>query len=367
MPVITAKPVFDNMHICSVCYEKEGGRTVAVTVQQIAEATGVSRGTVDRALNNRGRVDPEVAEKIRRTAAEMGYVKKPRKTGNRKKTCRIGIVTQLAGASFMLEINRGIHEAAAELRDRGVEVLLKEGMGVDEKEQLDAIDNLLKEGIDALALMPVDCEGVREKINELIDHENIPVVTFNSDIVGTKRCCFVGMDNLKSGRTAAGLMKMMTGGTGKILVITGYFTNHVASSRVAGFVEEIKLSCPGLEIVGVQGSFDDAAEVEKIVVNTMHNVPDLDGILLVSGGQAGIRKAFDDLELTQRPHVVIYDQTPKNERALREDTVDFLIDQNGYVQGYRPPFILADLLQKNQQPDEERILTDIIIRTKYNL
>ena len=52
---------------------------------------------------------------------------------------------------------------------------------------------------------------------------------------------------------------------------------------------------------------------------------------------------------------------------LREDTVDFLIDQHGYVQGYRPPHILADLLQKNQQPEEERILTDIIIRTKYNL
>ena len=98
---------------------------MAVTVQQIADATGVSRGTVDRALNNRGRVDPEVAEKIRRTALEMGYVKKPRKTGSKKKTCRIGIVTQLAGASFMLEINRGIHEAAAELQDRGVEIVLK--------------------------------------------------------------------------------------------------------------------------------------------------------------------------------------------------------------------------------------------------
>ena len=195
---------------------------MAVTVQQIAEATGVSRGTVDRALNNRGRVDPEVAEKIRRTALEMGYVKKPRKIGGRRKTCRIGIVTQLAGASFMLEINRGIHEAAEELQDRGVEVILKEGMAVDEKEQLEAINDLLKEGIDGLALMPVDSEGVREKINELIEHENIPVVTFNSDIVGTKRSCFVGMDNHKSGRTAAGLMKMMTGGSGKILVITGH-------------------------------------------------------------------------------------------------------------------------------------------------
>ena len=64
---------------------------------------------------------------------------------------------------------------------------------------------------------------------------------------------------------------------------------------------------------------------------------------------------------------MIYDQTPRNERALRENFADFLIDQNGYVQGYRPPHILADLLQKKIQPPEEMILTDIIIRTKDNL
>ena len=36
---------------------------MAVTIQQIAEQAGVSRGTVDRALNHRGRINPEVAEK----------------------------------------------------------------------------------------------------------------------------------------------------------------------------------------------------------------------------------------------------------------------------------------------------------------
>ena len=340
---------------------------MAVTVQQIADATGVSRGTVDRALNNRGRVDPEVAEKVRKAAADLGYVKKPRKSPEKKKRCRIGIVTQLAKASFMLEINRGILEAAQELRDRGVEVVLREGMRVDEEEQLGAIRGLVAEGIDGLALMPVDCEGVREEINALVEGQDIPVVTFNSDIVGTRRCCFVGMDNHKSGRTAAGLMKVLTGGKGKILVITGYFTNPVNSSRVAGFVEELKASCPDMEIVGVQGCFDEAEDAERIILHTLQTIPDLDGIFMVSGGQAGIKKAFDDLDLEKRPYVVVYDQTPRNEKALREDTVDFLIDQNGYVQGYRPPFILADLIQKNQQPEEELLLTDINIKTKYNL
>lgn len=46
---------------------------MAVTAQQIADLAGVSRGTVDRALHNRGRVSPEVKEKIQKIAAELGY------------------------------------------------------------------------------------------------------------------------------------------------------------------------------------------------------------------------------------------------------------------------------------------------------
>ena len=45
---------------------------MAVTAQQIADLAGVSRGTVDRALHNRGRVNPEVKEKIQKIARELG-------------------------------------------------------------------------------------------------------------------------------------------------------------------------------------------------------------------------------------------------------------------------------------------------------
>ena len=71
-----------------MCYDKEKrteiteikeSDSMAVTIQQIAEKAGVSRGTVDRALNNRGRINPEVAEMVKRTAEEMGYVHKARK------------------------------------------------------------------------------------------------------------------------------------------------------------------------------------------------------------------------------------------------------------------------------------------------
>lgn len=88
--------------------------------------------------------------------------------------------------------------------------------------------------------------------------------------------------------------------------------------------------------------------MEHIIENAMMSTSGISGILVVSGGQAGVGKAFDKLRLDRRPYVVIYDQTPKNEKALKNDSVDFLIDQNGYVQGYEPPRILADILTKGQ-------------------
>ena len=341
---------------------------MAVTIQQIAEKAGVSRGTVDRALNNRGRINPEVADMVRRTAEEMGYVHKARKrqknSGGKRK---IGIVTQLSGSSFMLEIKRGIQTGKKELEDLGIEVLVKENTSVHEEDQLRAIDELLKEGIQGLAIMPVDSEAIREKLNWLVNEKKIQVVTFNSDIVGTKRCCFVGMDNKLSGQTAAGLFGVMTRGVGKILVITGYFSSMLNNSRVDGFVEEIKKISPKLEIAGVQGSFNNTEEVRKIIENAMMNISGINGIFVVSGGQEGIVEAFKNLGVDQRPYVVIYDQTKKNEKLLKDNVADFLIDQNGFEQGYRPQRILADLLLNDNQPEKEFFYTGIDIKTKYNL
>lgn len=341
---------------------------MAVTIQQIAEAAGVSRGTVDRALNHRGRINPEVAEKIFQVAEELGYVHKQRKNSVVKtEKIKIGVVTQLAKASFMLAVNKGIMQAKKELNERGIEVIIREVESVEAADQLEAIDSLLKEGIHGLALMPVDNEAVRAKLNWMTDEKNIPVVTFNSDIVGTRRSCFVGMDNRRSGQAAAGLLGMLMRGVGKVLIITGHFTSLLNNLRVDGFIDELKTAYPGVEIAGVQCSFNEERDVERIIENTMMNVSGINGILVISGGQSGIGKAFEKLGINQRPYVVIYDQTPNNEEIMKMGIADFLIDQDGYVQGYRPPYILMNMILKGEKPKMELQYTDINIKTKYNL
>ena len=339
---------------------------MSVTIQNIADAAGVSRGTVDRALNNRGRINPDVEKRIKSIAKELGYVPNRKREKKHGSTIKIGVLTQLSKASFMIQIHKGIEVAEKELKTRKIELCIEECFGVDEKEQMEALERLQQQGVQGIAAMPVESDIVREKLNRIIE-KGIPVVTFNSDIVGTKRQFFVGLDNIKSGHTAAGLMAMLCADKGKVLVITGCFSNSVNNKRVDGFAEEINENFTGIELVGVQSSMDNADQVEKIIENTLKVYPDLAGILVISSGQNGIRRAFEKLNLKKRPHVIIYDLTPKNIKILEDDIADFVIDQNGYMQGYQALHILADIIQKQDLPGKECIYTDIIIKTKYNI
>lgn len=340
-----------------------------VTMQQIAERAGVSRGTVDRVLNNRGRVRPEVVERVENIADELGYQVKHNSNSRfkYKKKYKIGVITQLSDRGFMVDVHRGISDAAEELKEMDSEVVIRESTSVDAEEQLGLIDELIEEDIDGLALMPVEESRICERINELIRDRNVPVVTFNTDVLGTDRLCFIGMNNFESGRTAAGLMGMLSRGTGNVIIITGYFSNRANNDRVAGFTEEIRKSYPDMKIIGVQGCFDNSDEVERYVQNSLRYSSGVDGILIVSGGQQGLYRTLDEMKLDKRPYVIAFDRIPVNEQGLREGKTDFVIDQNGYVQGYRAIRLLSKILHGGARPEREFLYTDIKICTKYNL
>ena len=344
------------------------------TLQRVAEQAGVSRGTVDRALHGRGRVDAEVAARVLRVARELGYpverlarrgAEKPAAPARRR--IRIGVITYLCRAGFMREINRGIARAREELREWDVEILLRESVVLNEREQLGFIDELTGAGVDGLAIMPIDTGAVRQRLYDLEKETGLPLVMFNSDLPGIPRLCYVGMDNRQSGRTAAGLMNLLTHGRGKVLVITGTFSNQLNNARVDGFAQEVKASFPGLSIAAVQSSLDNEDEVRRIVENAMLNIAGVNGIFTVSSGQSGLRDAFANLRLEKRPSVIIYDQTPRNEQLLRDGVVDFLIDQNGFEQGYRPLHILANAINGSTAPEAYSEFTEISIKTRYNL
>ena len=101
---------------------------MSVTVKQIAELAGVSRGTVDRALNGRGNVRPEIEKKILEIAREMGYT--PNRAGKalayQRKNLSFGIIANADGNEFFddLKVDVGFKESQFDFSHGVVDVAL---------------------------------------------------------------------------------------------------------------------------------------------------------------------------------------------------------------------------------------------------
>ena len=87
------------------------------TIKQIAEMAGVSRGTVDRVLNNRGSVNANTAARVREIAEKLNY--KPNKAGlmlaAQKKNLKIGVILFPDSNPFFSEVLEGVNAKAKEL------------------------------------------------------------------------------------------------------------------------------------------------------------------------------------------------------------------------------------------------------------
>ena len=117
---------------------------MAVTIKQIAEMCNVSRGTVDRVLNHRGRVSEETLQKVNDAVEKLGY--KPNTFGKalalQKKKLRIGIILCSDGNEFYDDVIEGLKAAEEEHRDYQIEIVYRYMKGYDVREQLDLLDEL---------------------------------------------------------------------------------------------------------------------------------------------------------------------------------------------------------------------------------
>lgn len=340
---------------------------MAVTLAEIAALAGVSRGTVDRALNDRGRVDPKVAARVRRIAAERGY--RPNRAGRMlaraKNPIRIGVIVQSVETMFMHTVFEEIERASAHFTTTGAEVLVRPLEGVDAQQQLDVIDELLEAGVQGIALSPAEDERVRARIQEL--SERMPVVTFNSDLPDSGRLCYVGVDNFACGRMSAGLMDLLLAGHGEVLLVAGQENNWSHQQRVDGFQAEASANFPGLSLLPPQTCGDDQQLAHDIVCRAVQEHPSLRGVYVSVNGQLGACDALRELGLQGKVHLICHDLIPANTENVRRGLIDFLIDQDAALQGARPIELLMDYLLAGEKPETDRILACIDIRNRYNV
>lgn len=341
---------------------------MAVTLQQIADQAGVSRGTVDRALKNRGRINPEVAQRIRKIASDMGY--QPNRAGRAlamaKHSIRIGIIIQSMETPFMKNVLEGVLDAKQEVERLGATVSVEEIAELDSGKAIDAMYKMKASGCNGIALVAAEDKSLKQTIDQFAE-EGLAVITFNSDAADTKRLCFIGQDTRQSGRAAAGLMSEILPPGKTVQVISGYASSEGHKNRAEGFISEIKACREDLKLLDIRYAYDNDRAAAEITEALLEEEKELAGIYLTASGAKGVCHVLEERGLAGQIKVISNDIIESNVEALRRGTIQFILGQDAYSQGYKPVMVLFDKLFDGVEPEEEYQYTEIVIKTKYNL
>lgn len=337
------------------------------TIKEIAALAGVSRGTVDRVLNNRGAVNSGTAEKIMEIARTLDY--KPNKAGlvlaAQKKRLKLGVILFSTDNPFFADVLEGVNSKAAELAGYNCTVLVKQvSFGVEE--QIKAIDELTAQEVNGIALVPYNEERIRIRIDELYQM-GIPVVTLNTDIKHSKRLAFVGSHYTKSGETAAGLMKLMTKGPLNIGIVTGFHNILCHSERIAGFLSCLDDRERDVNVVKVLENYDDESESFELTTKLLLEHPTINALFFAAAGVHGGCRSVISLGLEGKITIVAFDKVPTTRALVESGVIAATICQQPRLQGEKPLELLFSYLTTGEMPEREFYYVAVDIRIRENM
>ncbi|MGD8451761.1 MAG: LacI family DNA-binding transcriptional regulator [Phycisphaerae bacterium] len=197
-----------------------------VTIEDISRQTGLSRGTVSRALNDRPDISEQTKQRVLEACRKLNY--SPSYAARSLATGRsfamavlLDDLQSVAAASYL----RG---ALSRARSARYAIHVAE-LGSLRDEQPGAIRALVNERIDGVLVQTNLSEDGVAMLRETI--ENRPVVACS--LLATLPCDVLVPDHAESGRLVA--RHMLRGAGGQILYI--HVSGPVANERLAGFQE----------------------------------------------------------------------------------------------------------------------------------
>jgi LacI family transcriptional regulator len=336
-----------------------------VTIKQIAELCGVSRGTVDRVLNDRGNVKPEKRQLVLDTAKKLHYQPNPagKALAARKKNPVVGVLIASEGVHFFDDVLLTMQKAAKKYDSYGMKVIWRSMRGFSVEEQCRIIDELHEE-VNALIINPVNHPEVIRKLDQLVD-DGIFVVTLNNDVESSRRHCYVGTDYLKGGETAGALLQMIGPKSIRAGVLLGSLNMLGHRQRLNGFLKILEKH-PDFQFMGVKENNDDdmISYEETRQLLTAH--PETNALFVVSSGAYGAARAV--LTMNRRDIVmIVFDTIPSTIRMMRDHVIQCAIYQHPHQQGRRAMQVVFDYLVNGIRPEYEKYIIRNEIRILENV
>lgn len=263
------------------------------------------------------------------------------------------------------------------------EVLMPPKGIVDQKRM---IESALSNGIDGLAISPIDAANQVAFINDAC--EVTKVITQDSDAPESERLCFVGMDNYKAGREAGKLVKEALPGGGKIMIYVGRLEQLNSQQRRQGVIDElldrpipapdaIQYDPPGREIAGatyiILGTRTDSFDYAKAKSNaedTIASVPDIGCMVgLWAYNVPACLAAVKEANKVGEIQLVSFDEDNATLQGIADGAVHGTISQQPYEYGYHSVRILAGLARGDDTvlPENDFYEVPIVVVKKDNV
>jgi LacI family transcriptional regulator len=350
-------------------FEKVDNNLTRIRIKDIAELAGVSPGTVDRVLHDRGEVSATTREKILGIINDMDYHPDIlASTLANKKEIRIAALIPQGKYNnpFWKYPLKGIEEGLLETSHFGLSVdkylfdYSDRGSFIGKAAEM---FNSRPRGVILAPVFTEDAAIVIEKCNS----EGIPVVLINANICDGGCLAFVGQDSLQSGMVAARLMHYGLDKSSDILIV-----NFI---REKGNQEHILKREEGFR--KYFSAFTEYDESRLKQLNIIENeISDYQGILkeavLANPQTGGIfvtnSRVFRVAEFLQSSGIlncrlIGYDLLDENKKYLKSGIIDFLISQKPREQGYKSLLALYHhLILKKPVEKNQYLPIDIITR-----
>lgn len=179
------------------------------------------------------------------------------------------------------------------------------------------LGRIRERGSNGVILKAPDHPAVATAIGDL-HAAGIPTVTLVTDVTGSARVGYVGLDNLAAGATAAFLIANWAGATGDVLLTLSHSWFSGEELRERGFRDALADLAPERRVhrVSDAGGLDDS--MVDLVGAAIERHPAIDSVYSIGGGNRATLTAFRRAPAGARPKVfVAHDLDADNVELLR--------------------------------------------------
>lgn len=296
------------------------------TIQDIANEACVSVATVDRVLNGRLKVREETARKVSEAAHKIGYhavnLIDQRLRADLPEV-RMGFVLQKEKQEFYKMLAEEAERAARRVPGiRGAAVI--EFVSSQSPTEMGEVMLALGGRVDAIAATAVNHHKITEAVLSL-KARNIPAFALLNDFAQGERTSYIGLNNLKVGRTAAWMLGAATRKAGKIALFVGGHRWHGHELRETGFRSYFREAKPEFQVLDTLVNLETRQLTYEATLDILARHPDIVGIYLAGGGMEGAIQALREVRQPGQVALVVNELTMDSRSALSDGYLTMVI------------------------------------------